>query len=96
MMAEMQKHLSFQLLKDGSGTFSYIENNAILIKAKNGNVKVENIHEGCQVVAVENINHPEEIANAIAEAYEKQGTTLTDEEKAQLLKDIKKQLKSIR
>lgn len=40
-------------------------------------------------MAVENINDPEEIANAIAEAYEKQGTTLTDEEKAQLLRILK-------
>ncbi len=90
----------FSIVKDGSdldgngrdGTFDWIEGNAILIIAKDGNANVKNINDKSQVVAVENINDPEEIANAIAEAYEKQGTTLTDEEKAQLLKDIKKQL----
>ncbi len=87
----LAKTPKFSIVKDGNGqggTFNWIEGNGtILIVKENGNVKVENINAGCQVVGVKDVNDPEEIANAIAKALE-----LNDEEKAQLLKDIKKQL----
>ena len=55
MMEETAKTPKFSIVKDGSdldgngrdGTFDWIEGNAILIIAKDGNANVKNINDKC-------------------------------------------------